>query len=94
MEIVSSFVFWLNVCPRKSGVSYKMIPSTIITWLVIDYKKQCEIHFGEYVQIHESHNHITGTACTIGDMALRLTVNEQDGYYLYSLRNRGTINHN
>ena len=94
MELLSSCFFWLNVCPRKSGFSDTMIPRTIVTGLMIDYNKHCKLQFGEYVQTHESHNKSTGNTRKIGYLALRPTVNEQGGYYFYSLSTGRTINCN
>ena len=85
MELVSSCVLWMNVCPSKSGVSDAMSPRNIITGLMIDYNKHFKLQFGEYVQTCYSHDKITGTALTIGYLALRPTINYQGGYYFYIL---------
>ena len=77
MELVSSCVFWLKICPRKSGVSNTMSPRNIITGLTIDYLNHCKINFGKYVQTHESHEKITGTALTIGYPAFLTIGNEK-----------------
>ena len=79
MELVSSFVLWLNVCPRKSGVSDTMSPRTIIIGLMINYNQHCKLKFGDYVQTHKSHEKSTGTARIIGALALLQTVNEKGG---------------
>ena len=46
MELVSSCVFWMNVYPRKSGVSDTMSPSNIITGLMIYSNKHYKLQFG------------------------------------------------
>ena len=94
MELVSSCVFWLKICPRKSGVSNKMSPRTIIKEIMIYYNKHCKLNFGQYVPTHESHVRSTGTAHTIGALALRPTGNKQEGCYFYSLGTFRTINLN
>ena len=94
MELVSSYIFCLNACPRKSVVSDKIIPSTIITGLIIECNKQLKLQFGQYVQNNESNNQSTGTARTIGALVFHLTGNYQGGYYFYSLRNGRAININ
>ena len=67
---------------------------TIISGLMIDYNKHCNLQFGEYVQNHESYDKSTGTERTIKALGLRPTGNEQGGSYFYSLRTGSTINHN
>ena len=94
MELVLTCILWMNVCPKKLGVLDTMSPRTNITWLVIDYNKHCKLQFGGYVQTHESHDKSTGKARTIGDLDLRPTVNEQGGYYFYSVRTGRTIKRN
>ena len=79
MELVSSCVFWLNICSRKLGVSDTTSLRIIITGLIIDYNNHCKLQFGEYEQNNESHNKSTGTAHTIGSLALQPTGNEQGG---------------
>ena len=86
MELVSSCVLWLNLYPRKSGVSDTMIHRNIITGLMIGYNKNYKLLFGEYVKTNVYHDKSNGTARTIGDLYLNPTVNDQGGYYFYSLR--------
>ena len=58
-----------------------MSPRTIITGLTIDHNRHCKLQFGNYLQTHESHDKITGTASKIVSLALRPTGNEQGGNY-------------
>ena len=61
---------------------------------MIGYNKNYKLQFGKYIKTHEYHNNITGNARMIGSLALRPTVNDQGGYYFYSLRTDRKINCN
>ena len=62
---------------------------------MIYYNNNCKIKFEEYVQTHESHDKINGNACSIWDLGLHPTGNEQVGNYFYILKTRNiTIIHN
>ena len=92
IELVLSCVLWLNIFSRKQGISYKMSPMTSIKGLTINYNKHHKLQMRYYVQNHESHKNITGTARTIGALSLIPTRNDQVGYYFCSLRTDRTIN--
>ena len=46
IELMLSYIFCLNACPSKSGVSEKNVPSTIITGLIIECNKELMLMFG------------------------------------------------
>ena len=56
VEIVALFIFWINTLPPSPFVGGNLSPRRIITGLTIEYKKYFHLQFGEYAQVHESHN--------------------------------------
>jgi hypothetical protein len=70
--------------PHRLGMSQDLSPHSIVTGLDVDYTKHCRAKYGQYVQTHEKHDN-TMQARTVGALALRLTGNQQGGYYFYSL---------
>jgi hypothetical protein len=56
-----------------------------------DYILHGQLEFGEYVQIHESHDNSMSTRTT-GAIALRPTGNTQGGYYFMSLSSGHRVN--
>ena len=61
-----------------------MSPRMILSALEIDYNKHCKVAFSTYVQVHEEGDNSL-IPRTSGAIALRLTGNEQGGYYFLSL---------
>ena len=51
--IVVSRNFWLNVFPRKGGISQKYGSRAVLLGTVIDYNRHCQLEIGQYVEIHE-----------------------------------------
>ena len=51
--IVVSRNFWLNVFPRRGGISKTYGPRAIILGTVIDYEQHCQLETGQYVEAHE-----------------------------------------
>jgi len=91
IELVYAMTFWLNVFPKKNGVSDTLSPRAIITGQDLDFNKHCVLEFGEYVQTHEISDN-TMRPRTIGAIALRPTGNAQGGYYFMSLNTGRRIN--
>jgi len=89
VEMVYASVFWMNTFPPHSGASIALSPRTIITGQAVDYERHCQLEFGSYVQVHESHDN-TMSARTSGALALRPSGNAQGGHYFYSL-NTGCV---
>ena len=83
--------YWLNMFPRKGGISQTMSPHTLLTGLTMNYNRHCRLEFGEYVQTHEEHDNSLNPH-TIGALALRPTGNIQGGYFFFSLTTGKLIN--
>ena len=60
VKIVFLDIFWLNTLPPSPSVGGNLIPHQIVTSLTIDYAKHCRLQFGEYAQVHVSHNNTRG----------------------------------
>ena len=91
IEMVYAANYWLNMFPRKGGISQTMSPRTLLTGLTMNYNRHCRLEFGEYVQTHEEHDNSLNPR-TIGALALRPTGNVQGGYFFFSLTTGKVIN--
>ena len=83
--------YWLNMFPRKGGISQTMSPRTLLTGLTMYYNRHCRLEFGEYVQTHEEHDNSLNPR-TIGALVLHPTGNVQGGYFFFSLTTGKVIN--
>ena len=83
--------YWLNMFPRKGGVSKTLSPHALLTGQSWSYTTHCKLEFGDYVQTHEEHNN-SMAARTIGAIALSPTGNTQGGYFLFSLTTGRVLN--
>jgi hypothetical protein len=90
-ELIYSCTFWLNSFPHSDGISRTLSPRGIITGSCLDYKKHCQLEFGEYVHTHEEHGNGM-TPRTIGAIALRPTGNAQGSMFFYSIDTGKRIN--
>ena len=79
MEIISLMIFWQNAIPLYPPIAGDLIPQQIITGMMVDYVNKCWLHFGEYYQVHESHDN-TIQASVMGAITLRPTGNAQGEY--------------
>jgi len=84
VEMVHSSNYWLNMFPANDGVSATQSPRRIMTGQSSDYLLHCKLQYGEYAQVHESHDNSMDTRTT-GAIALRPTGNIQGGFYFMSL---------
>jgi hypothetical protein len=84
VEMLHASNYWLNMFPANDGVSSVQSPRRIMTGQHGDYNLHCQLQFGEYVQVHESHDN-SMLSRTTGAIALRPTGNIQGGYYFMSL---------
>ena len=91
IEMLYAANYWLNMFPRKGGISTTMSPRTLLTGLTMNYNRHCRLEFGEYVQTHEEHDNSLNPR-TIGALALRPTGNVQGGYFFFSLTTGKVIN--
>jgi hypothetical protein len=55
-EAVSAEFFRLNVFPPVGGISKTFGPRTIVMGTSVDYKKHCQMEYGQYVETHEPHS--------------------------------------
>jgi hypothetical protein len=84
VELVHACNYWLNIFPANDGVSAVQSPRRIMTGQQVNYGLHCQLVFGEYTQVHKSHDNSMLTQTT-GTIALRPTGNAQGGYYFMSL---------
>ena len=91
IEMVYTANYWLNMFPRKGGVSKTLSPRTLLTGQTWSYTTHCKLEFGDYVQTHEEHDNSMATR-TIGAIALRPTGNTQGGYFFFSLATGRVLN--
>ena len=91
IEMVYVANYWLNMFPRKGGVSKTLSPRALLTGKTWSYTTHCKLEFGDYVQTHEEHDN-SMAARTIGAIALRPTGSTQGGYFFFSLTTRRVLN--
>ena len=91
IEMVYAANYWLNMFPRKGGVSKTLSPRALLTGQTWSYTTHCRLEFGDYVQTHEEHDN-SMAARTIGAIALRPTGNTQGGYFFFSLTTGRVLN--
>jgi hypothetical protein len=91
VELVHASNYWLNMFPANDGVSATQSPRRIMTGQVGDYKIHGQLQFGEYAQVHESHDNSMASRTT-GAIALRPTGNVQGGYCFMSLSSGKRLN--
>ena len=91
IEMVYVANYWLNMFPRKGGVSKTLSPRALLTGKTWSYTTHCKLEFGDYVQTHEEHDN-SMAARTIGAIALRPTGNTQGGYFFFSLTTWRVLN--
>ena len=76
----------LNWFPAKNGISKIYSPMTIVQGKTLDYKKDCEIEFGTYVQAHNENkpsNNMVERG--IDGIYLRPNENDQGGHMVMNL---------
>ena len=89
--IFALVIFWTNALPPSPYVGGNLIPRQIITGLTIDYTKHFQLQFGEYAQVHESHEN-TMQERTTGAIALRPTGNSQGAHFFMSFTTGQRLN--
>ena len=79
-------VTWLNMFPRKGGISDHLSPRTLVTGTTLTFKNYCRVPFGTYCQTHDEPKHTYApTSRTTGAIAMNAQGNKQGGYNLLSL---------
>ena len=91
VELVHASNYWLNMFPANDGVSAILSPRRIMTGQNCDYLLHGRLQFGQYAQVHESHDNTMSTR-TSGAIALRPTGNAQGGYFFMSLATGKRLN--
>ncbi len=81
VELVHAINYWLNMFPANNGVSSTQSPRHIMTGQSCNYHLHGQLQFGEYAQVHESH-----------DNTIWPTGNIQGGYFLMSLSSSKCLN--
>ena len=87
-HLISREVFWLNMFPRKGGVSQSFGPRAIVYGTVPDFKVHCKVPFGAYCEVHDDVYGPplnTDAPRTTGAIALSYAGNVQGGYHFMSL---------
>ena len=91
IEMVYAANYWINMFPRKGGISKTLSPRVLLTGQSWSYMMHCKLEFGDYVQTHEEHDN-SMAARTIGAIALHPTGNAQGGYFFFSLTTGRVLN--
>ena len=80
----------LNIFPAKGGISPYYSPNQ----RTLDYKKECQVPFGAYVQAHNQPTYTNSNApCTLDAIYLRPAQNMQGGHELMDLTSGLVITH-
>ena len=91
VEMVNNCAIWLNMFSSKGGIG-SVSPRTLITGIKLDYKKDCQLTFGSYVQVHEEPTPTNSPAArTIGAITLGPTGNLQGGFKKLNLQTGNKI---
>lgn len=87
VHLVYYCVFMINSFPRSSSIDTGTPPRELITGKKIDFKRDCALKFGQYVQVHEDEL-ITNTMKerTLGALSLGPVGNQQNSYNFLNLK--------
>ena len=81
----------LNMFPAKGGISPYYSPRVLLNQQTLDYKKECQVSFGAYVQAQTKPTYTNSNApCTLDAIYLRPAQNMQGGHELMDL-NSGLV---
>ena len=84
----------LNIFPAKGGISPYYSPRILLNQRTLDYKKECQVPFGAYVQAHNQPTYTTSNAPhTLDAIYLRPAQNMQGGHELMDLTSGLVITH-
>ena len=76
----------LNIFPAKGGISPYYSPRILLNQQTLDYKKECQVPFGAYVQAHNQPTYTNSNAPrTLDAIYLRPAQNMQGGHELMDL---------
>ena len=86
IKMVHTCVKWINAFPPKGGMSRTMSPRTIMTGTHPNYKSDCRLAFGAYVQAHQEPSPSNSQeARTVGAICLGLSGNIQGSFKFLNL---------
>lgn len=87
IHVVYYQVTMINHFPKTSSVDPDISPKMLLTGVKIDYKRDCQLKLGEYVQVHDE-DMITNTMKerTLGAICLGPVGNAQGSYNFLSLK--------
>ena len=92
IELIVFVVLWLNAFPPASGVSQTYISQKIVTDRTLDYKKQCKVEFGAYIEYHKNNDQLNTLAeQTCGGICMGLTANMQGSYKVFCLQTKRRV---
>ena len=85
IQAVLQPMLWLNMFPKKNGVSDTLSPYCIVRGRSVDCKIQCRVAFGAYYHVNDEPRRLNSSvARTTGVIALGPSVNLQGGIILCS----------
>ena len=86
VQLVYYSVFWVNNVPKRTGISQTMSPREIVKGRKLDYKRDCALEFGAYVQMHEKDLPTNSMRPrTTGAICVGPSGNAQGDMFFYSL---------
>ena len=84
----------LNIFPAKGGISPYYSPRILLNQRTLDYKKECQVPFGAYVQAQNQPTYTNSNAPrTLDAIYLRPAQNMQGGHELMDLTSGLVITH-
>ena len=92
--MVYTCVKWINTFPLKGSMSKTLSPRAIITGTQLNFKTDCHLQFGAYMQAHlEPSPSNTQEACTVGAICLGPTGYIQGSFEFLNLCTSRKITH-
>jgi hypothetical protein len=85
-NLVAYVVSWLNI-QRTTALSENICPRVLFTGAPVDYKKELQVAFGDYVEAYEGTDNMS-IACSAACTALHPAGNLSDSWILWKIENR------
>ena len=87
IQAVLKSVLWLNMLPKKNGVSDTLNPHCLVRGRSVDYKVHCMVTFGAYCQVNDEPRRLNSSvARTTGAIAMGPSGYLQGRYHFMSLK--------
>ena len=81
IQAVLQSALWLNMFPKKNGVSDTLSPHCIVGGRSVDYKIHCRVTFGTYCQVNDEPRRLNSSvARAAGAIVLGPSGNLQRGH--------------